>query len=621
MNKKIVYFITVLLVITSVFATTPGGEGDRPRLTVYSLETSQVFHKPYCRYLTNTSLIPDMYNTYEEAVAAGLRPCKSCKPLPTIVVVDPNDIEDPVIPDIIIIRPTIEATNLFPINGMVIQVEYCRREFDPNEIGIRIIKPIITYTTAGVVTNPVMCSKCITFNHNTGEGNIPQEHVITIYNPTPADPNVPEIIGYDISSSTPVFISNQSTAYHIHPDCEFAKSVPVHVINMRTGLIAGSNAYWNPIDGIIEWRVTPFETGDYSFVMNTDVGQTSLLAITIRAKQMPNLQDFAARWLKGNFNLLKYSEWLSNTALWDQYLNRIRSKTGTITPSSGKIEWVFSDGKWVPITGGSNIITKYDADASITEENTVSRETRTIETKIAPFEWRATEVRVVTTDTTIFNGYKDYSAKPPAGSTDYLLKPPYGEPMWEGPGVTEEEIDAQLAAHYEEIGVSPPPEVVAPPKDFDTIIANADSIRNFSALPMDMRMSASTIIIDTYSTQKKTYEAYIIKQAEWEKDTTEKEMLWYQNMQANHEPYHMRHSEAESEYGTRMALAETIAQFYAVTINGLNQTEKDMLLHLRRRVLNGDMNVESISWQTVEAMMQTIDEAAASNITDPNNVE
>lgn len=614
MDKKIVYLITVsLLMIFSVSA--PGREGDTPRLTVFSTATSQVFHKPYCRYITNVVLAPDMYNNYEEAVAAGLRPCKSCKPLPTVVI------EPPVDPNIVVIEPTIEATNLFPINGMVIQVEYCRREFDPNEIGIRIIKPIITYTTVGAVTNPIMCSKCITFNHNTGEGNIPQEHIIPIYNPTPTDPNVPEIIEYNLKSSAPVFTSNQSTSYHIHPDCEFTKSVPVHVVNMRTGLIAGSNAYWNPIDGIIEWRVTPFEAGDYSFVMNTDVGQTSLLAITIRAKQMPNLQDFTTRWLKGNFNLLKYSEWLSNVALWDQYLNRIRSKTGTITPSSGKIEWVFSDGRWVPVTGGSNIVTKYDADASVTEENVVSRETRTIETKIAPFEWRTTEVRVVTTDTTKFNGYEAYSAKPPAGSTMYLLKPPYGEPMWEGYDPNEEEMAAQLAAHYEEIGVVPPPEEVTPPKSFDATIDDANSIRSFTALPKAMRMEASSVIIDTYVSQKKAYEAYVIKQAEWEKNMTAKEMLWHQNMQADHEPYHMRHSEAESDYAQRMGLAETIAQFYAVTVNGLNQTEKDMLLHMRRRVLDGDMNVESVSWQTVEAMMETIDAAASANISDPNNVE
>jgi hypothetical protein len=581
---------------------------------VVSSNTSEVFHKFTCRYATNLNETnSETFGSYELAVKAGLRPCKTCKPEPTP---DP-----PVDPNIVVIEPTIEATNLFPINGMVIQAEYCGRAMEPNDIGVRIIKPIITYTTVGAITNPVMCSKCITFNHNTGEGNVPQEHVVPIYNPTPTDPNVPEIIEYNLSSSTPVFVSNQSRAYHIHPDCEFTKSVPVHVVNMRTGLIAGSNAYWNPIDGIIEWRVSPFEAGDYSFVMNTDVGQTSLLAITIRAKRMPNLQDFTARWLKGNFNLLKYSEWLSNQKLWNQYLGRIVSKTGSITPSSGSIEWVFSDGRWVPVTGGSNIVTQYDADAQITENNVVSRETRTIETKIAPFEWRTSEVRVITTDTTKFTGYTAYSARPPAGSTDYLLKPPYGDPIWEGHDPNEAEMAIQLAAHYEEIEVAPPPEEVAPPKSFDATIADANSIRSFTALPTDMRMAASSAIIDTYIAQKKAYEAYIIKKAEWEKDMTEKEMLWHQNMQADHEPYHMRHSEAESEYAQRSGIAESIAQFYAATINGLNQTEKDMLLHLRRKILDGDIDIEAQSWQAVMTMMEAVDEAAASNIADPNSVE
>jgi hypothetical protein len=335
---------------------------------------------------------------------------------------------------------------------------------------------------------------------------------------------------------------------------------------------------------------------------------------------MPNLQDFTARWLKGNFNLLKYSEWLSNQKLWNQYLGRIITKTGSVQASSGSIEWVFSDGRWVPVTGGSNIVTKYDADIQVTEENVVSRETRTIETKIAPFEWRATEVRVVTTDTTKFNGYTAYSARPPAGSTDYLLKPPYGEPMWEGHDPNEAELAAQLATHYKEIGVSPPPEVVAPPKSFDQTVSDANSIKNFTGLPKDMRMEASSIMIDTYFAQKKAYEAYVIKNAEWEKDMTSKEMLWHQNMQADHEPYHMRHSEAESDYAQRSGIAESIAQFYAATVNGLNQTEKDMLLHLRRKILDGDIDIEAQSWQAVMTMMEAVDEAAASNITDPNSL-
>jgi hypothetical protein len=88
-----------------------------------------------------------------------------------------------------------------------------------------------------------------------------------------------------------------------------------------------------------------------------------------------------------------------------------------------------------------------------------------------------------------------------------------------------------------------------------------------------------------------------------------------------HEPYHMRHSEAESDYAQRSGIADTIAQFYAITVNGLNQTEKEMLLHLRRRVLDGDMEVEYVDWESIASMMERIDVAASANISDPNSVE
>jgi hypothetical protein len=585
------------------------------------MSTSQVFHKPNCRYITNATLTPDMYNSYEDAVADGLRPCKSCKPEPTPVVVDPNDVDppiDPVDPNIVNIDPTIEATNLFPINGVVLQSGYCRRPMEPNDIGTRIIEPTITYTKFDTTNTFGLCWKCTTLNLTTGEGNIPKEHLIPVYDPYPTDPNDPNIIEYKIGPTLPVFKSDQDFSYHIHPDCEHLKSIPVHVVNMRNGLVAGSNAFWNPVKGIIEWRVTKFEAGDYQFVMNSDVGQTSLLAITIRARSIPDVNDFAQNWLKGNFNMVKYAEWVGNKARWMKYLGRISDATGQPI-KSGSIEWAFVDGSWKPVTGGANLVSEINADTDITENNTVDRHTTTKEIKIAPFEWRTTEVEVITTDVTKFTGYTAYRGSPPDGSTEYLLYPPFGtEEKYTAP--TPEEAAAQLSAHYKDIGVSPPPKEVATPGSLEKVMTSADSIRSFTALSKDMRMEFSTSLIDGYMAQKKAYAEYLIKKLAWDKEYESLEQAWRSGMMEREDSARMegRHMmmEAEQDENAKIYFADWVARFYASTINDLSEEEKNMLLSMRRRILNEQLELNLLGSEEIDRITEEMD-----NPVDPNNVE
>ena len=596
--------------------------------TVVSSKTSQIFHTLDCRYAANLNETnADYYATYQDAVAAGLRPDggSACDPQPAPDGWDdPEDPEDPEDPNgIVIIPETFEPQQLFGINGVVIEADYCRRAIDPNDLSTRIIEPAIIMKKLGDVTSPTICSKCFEFNPETGEGNVPQEYVVPIYNPTPADVNVPEITHYQISTNMWIYVSDQSYNVHINDACEGLKSVPVYVVNMRNGLVAGSTAFWNPVKGIVEWRVTKFEAGDYQFVMNSDIGQTSLLAITICAKEIPKLEDFTANWLKGNFNLIKYADWISNREMWLQYLGRVSTITGNPI-TSGKIEWVFVDGAWKPVNAGANIISEIDADATIVDNQVIDRQTTTKETKIAPFEWRANEVKIVTTDTTTFSGYTAYTGRPPSGSTDYLNNPPFG--AWEPlAGSTPAEIAAQEAAHIEEIGMTPPPEIVLPPQDFDAIMESADRIKNFEALPKEMRMEASTEIIDTYIAQKKAHEEYLAKKAVWDKEFKVKEEAWENKMYQEREASMWRERDmrmnSEMEHMERSAIAESIAQFYMMTVNQLNQTEKDMLLGMRRRVMNGDLSLSRANWDDIQAEMERIDSNARENIETPDNTE
>jgi len=134
---KMIYPIVILLLLLSMSfaALTPINESQ-----VISSKTSKIFHKFDCRYASSlTTLNANIFDTYEIAIEAELRPCKTCKPQPSEII--------PVDPNIINIIPSRESTSFFPINGVVIQSEYCKRDFEPNDIGVRIIEPIITALT------------------------------------------------------------------------------------------------------------------------------------------------------------------------------------------------------------------------------------------------------------------------------------------------------------------------------------------------------------------------------------------------------------------------------------------------------------------------------------------
>ena len=60
-------------------------------------KTSAVFHTTTCRYATTATAYS--WPTYEDATAFNRVPCKTCKPVPALVVVEPNapfDINSPV---------------------------------------------------------------------------------------------------------------------------------------------------------------------------------------------------------------------------------------------------------------------------------------------------------------------------------------------------------------------------------------------------------------------------------------------------------------------------------------------------------------------------------------------
>ena len=300
-----------------------------------------------------------------------------------------------------------------------------------------------------------------------------------------------------------------------------------------------------------------------------------------------------------------------------KYLGRVSAETGE-TLGSGRVEWVFMDGAWKPVHGGANLVSEINADSEITENNTVDRSTTTKEVKIAAFEWRTTEVKVVTTDTTTFDGYAAYQNRPPEGSTEYLRYPPFGTDV---KYVETELSETQLAAHYKEIGIEPPPEEVPAPESLEKVMTSADKIRKFTALSEEMRTEASTQMIDSYMAQKLSYEEYLIKKAAWDKDLQEKEDSWSDTrmMRAEYAMMRDRHrmTEEDAAQMARHSMAESIAQFYTSAVNNLSEEEKAMLLSIRRRILSNELELNFMGWEEMERMMKRIDDLT----TDPNNLE
>ncbi len=228
---------------------------------------------------------------------------------------------------------------------------------------------------------------------------------------TPTEKYEPIEIDYDQI----VYISLSNTTYH-PKDCGHFNGYIVKMINRETEIVATNNATWYPESGILAWRITPFEMGDYIAIANSDVGQTELASVTVRPNRSPTTIDMINTWLKGNFDLTKFAEFAKNF--------------GTIidtTPMS--IVWVFEGGRWVPYGGvksdgsGGRILAveEHEIIDEITERH---RTTKTYERPLSKHSviWEKTKVVVVevTTTTYIREGDDTTPAPLPAAGTSRI---------------------------------------------------------------------------------------------------------------------------------------------------------------------------------------------------------
>ena len=363
--KKIILFIIVLLCITPIFAD------------LISSKTSQIFHKKSCRYATNLNETNSfIYNNYQDAIDAGLRACKVCNPKPEPKPEpepDPNDINlFPKQPSIVI-----------PINGVVLQMDYCWYEYNPETVG----KPIIVKEEFEITLKEAMDSELGMCLYYSGDPNI-------YTNPEEDDPN---------SYNNIVYTTYLSKFYH-KKDCNHFKGVELTMINRETSIKAGNNATWYPESGIVTWRITPFDIGDYVAIGNSDLEQTELLAVSARPFRVPNLQDFTDSWLKGNFDMKKYGEWVD-----------INGKiSSTNSNYNREISWIYKNGRWTPHGGTRDRILVQKEHEIINEITTRDRTTTTYERPLpysAIWEMTKKEIKEITTiqyireedDPTIFN--------------------------------------------------------------------------------------------------------------------------------------------------------------------------------------------------------------------------
>ncbi len=194
-----------------------------------------------------------------------------------------------------------------------------------------------------------------------------------------------------------VYTTYLSNFYH-KENCNHFKGVELTMMNRETSVKAGNNATWYPESGIVTWRVTPFDIGDYIAIGGSNIGQTELLAVSVRPYRVPNLQDFTASWLKGNFNMSKYAEWLS--------------MNGKILPATTnydrEISWMFEDGRWLPYGGRKDRLLVQKEHEIIDEITTKDRTTTTYERPLSKYSvvWEMTkkEVREITTTQYIREG-------------------------------------------------------------------------------------------------------------------------------------------------------------------------------------------------------------------------
>jgi len=321
--KKIILFIIFVVFISPSFAD------------FISSKTSKVFHDRDCRYAQSLNdENADVYIFYSDAINDGLRKCSVCNPQPGEES-DPDPDPDP--NDVVEVLPPKIPTVVIPINGMAIQMNYCKYPYKAEGIGEELVVqdqfPISIENAKNKGLEP-----CPIF---------PAEDPNSIYNPN-------EI----------VYTSHISKFYH-KEDCERFKGVELSIISREKRIKATNNATWYPETGVISWRITPFEMGDYVAIANSDVGQAEFIAITVRPLHLPSLQDVSDIWLKGNFDMQKYGEWAGNNALMLPPRNN----------NNIRISWVFEDGKWIPYNEGRVLV---ETENEIIDEIT----TRTKTTKI-----------------------------------------------------------------------------------------------------------------------------------------------------------------------------------------------------------------------------------------------
>lgn len=457
-----------------------------------SSRTSNVFHYLDCRYVTESMLgSSDFYLTYEEAIADGLRECRVCEPSPLIIPEpEPEPEPYPEDPNRIWIEPSPTPATLFPISGVVLQSEYCYKPFDPDkDIGGTILKTNIHEVSYGDIKDDyIKCSLCASsINEST-------------------DPNYVVLIA-----------DNDRIHFHLDIDCKQHKEVPVRMVNLRSGMIAGNDAYFHPAMGVLEWKITPFEMGDYTAVMNSDVDQMQLLSLTIKQTSIPQLEEFTNSWLKGNFNLYKYNEWVKQRELH-------RSRIDNAFGATGAVEWVFQDGQWVPVSNGSVPNTDFYT-MEITEHTTYGRKTIKEEMKVAPYEWRTKLLKIIEETTTNYDGLKEWTYDTDLQSKiGYLNYAPFTDTV----KIMASSIEERMMLPQEEpdeyllsVGVPPKPEEIKEP-DKEEVYNRIKSITDSSIDFGEMYQVIIRSIIEEYEYKKEQYNEYLIKIEQWENIKEEK---------------------------------------------------------------------------------------------------
>jgi len=198
-----------------------------------------------------------------------------------------------------------------------------------------------------------------------------------------------------------VYTTDISKSYH-SKDCGHFNGHVVKMINRETEIRATNDAIWYPESGLLSWRITPFELGDYIAIGDSDVGQAELAAVSARPKKLPTMEDVNKTWLKGNFDNVKFAEFSANYE-------------GGENPAL-KISWVWEDGRWVPYggvntSGSQRILVKTEREIidSITEKY---RTIKVYERPLSQYSdvWETTKREVTEITTIVYVREVDVSA-------------------------------------------------------------------------------------------------------------------------------------------------------------------------------------------------------------------